>query len=393
MATALLTVALPGYAQSPPTPVTAGFDNGFFIQSADGENRLGFGLVTQIDGRFSTDDPLPITNGFVLRKLRPTFTGRFAKYFEFKVMPDFGSGTTSVQDAFIDVRFSRAFRVRTGKDKTPIGYEIAVPDANVYFPERALASSLVPNRDIGIQALGDLAAGRVAYAAGLFNGIPDGTSSTTDADSNSDKDFAGRVSVQPFRSSGTTTSAASGLGFYLGGSTGTQANGLPYFSYAAGATADGRRTRITPAAFYFVKSFGAFGEYVLSTQEVARLGVTREIANHAMEVTTTYFLTGEPAGLGTVRPKRPFDPGSHHWGAVQLLARYSHLEVDGNAFVNGLAATGASRRADQWTGGLNWFPSSFIKWYATVERTTFDQNAPGARPIEHVIIFRAQLAF
>jgi len=399
-----LALALPAAAQTPaaPPPVTSGYDNGFFIQSSDASTRLTFGMVAQTDGRFSVDDPLPITNTFTLRKLRPTFTGRLTKYFEFKVMPDLGNGTTVVQDAYFDTRFSSAFRVRVGKDKTPVGYELLIGDANLYFPERALASSLVPNRDIGVQAQGDLFAGKLTYAGGLFNGIPDGTSSTTEVDTNNDKDFAGRVAVQPWRVASGSGSALSGLGFHVGGSVGTQSNGLPsfktsvgqtYFSYASGVTATGQRTRVSPAAFYFFKSFGAFGEYMLSTQDVVRNGVTQQVDNHAMEITVGYFLTGEPASVGTVRPKKPFDPSAGRWGALQVLSRYSHLEVDGDVFVNNLAATGASGRADQWTAAANWYPVQFVKWYVTYERTTFDKNVAGSRPIENVILFRAQLSF
>jgi len=387
-------------AQTQPAaaPVTTGFDNGFFIQSANGDNRLVFGMNLQVDGRFSLDDPLPITNTFLIRKARPTFSGRVAKYFDFKVMPDFGGGVTTMQDAWLDTRFSTALRLRVGKDKVPVGYEWLIGDANTFFPERALASSLVPLRDVGVQAQGDLAGGRLSYAGGLFNGVPDGTSA--DLDANSDKDFAGRVVVQPFRTS--RNEAARGFGIHIGGSAGSQSGALPsfrtsagqvYFSYASGAAADGQHTRVSPAAFYFYKSFGAFGEYVLSTQDVARNGEAHEVSNHAMETTVSWYLTGEPGGVGVTRPKSPFDPPAGHWGAAQVVARFSHLEVDGDAFLHGLAATGASRRADQWTFGFNWFPTSFVRWYATYERTTFDKNVEGSRPIENVVIFRAQLAF
>jgi len=391
-------------AQSPaaaPQPVTAGFDNGFFVQSADGSTRLTLGLSAQADGRFSLDDPPPITDTFTLRKLRPTLTGRLTKYFEFKVMPDFGNGTAVVQDAYFDTIFSPAFRVRVGKDKTPVGYELLIGDSNLYFPERALASSLVPNRDLGVQAQGDLAGGRVTYAGGLVNGVPDGTSSTTDLDTNDDKDFAARVVVQPWRSA-NGSSALSGLGFHVGGSAGTQANGLPsfktsvgqtYFSYASDVAADGQRTRVSPAAFYFYKSFGTFAEYVVSTQDVARHGVTQPVSNHAMEITVAYLLTGEAAGTGIPRVKRPFDPAAGQWGALQVLSRFSHLEIDGDVFVYNLQAPGSSGRADQWTFAANWYPVQFIKWYVTYERTTFDKNVVGARPIENVILFRAQVAF
>ena len=107
-------------AQAAPAPPQTGFrDGGFFIQSADGNNRLAFGMLIQVDGRFERRRPVPITNTFAMRKLRPNFTGRVGRYFDFKVMPDFGNGQTVLADAYLDIRFSRAFRVRTGKDKTP----------------------------------------------------------------------------------------------------------------------------------------------------------------------------------------------------------------------------------------------------------------------------------
>ena len=393
-------------AQTPAgPPVTTGFDNGFFVQTSDGANRLTFGLTVQADGRFGVDDPLPITNTFTIRKVRPTFSGRIARYFEFKAMPDFGNGTAVLQDAYIDTRFSatsNAFRLRVGKDKTPVGYDLLIGDANLFFPERSLASGLVPTRDVGIQAIGEVAGGRVIYSGGIFNGVADGTSSTADVDANNDKDFAGRIMLQPWRSTVTPASALSGLGFHAGGSVGEETGGLPafrtsvgqtYFTYATGATANGHRTRFTPAAFYFYRNIGGFAEYTRSTQAIARLGVTREISNHAMHATLAFNLTGEPATAGTTRPAAPFDPAAGHWGAVQVVTRFSRLEIDDDAFAGGLAAPGASGRADQWTLGLNWFPTAFTKWYVNYERTSFDRNAVGSRPIEHVIVFRAQLAF
>lgn len=301
-------------AQTAPA-VTAGWQDGFVIQSADGDNRLQIGLVAQTDGRFSVDDPRPIVNTFTIRKLRPTFSGRVSKYFDYKVMPDFGSGQTVVLDAYFDIRFSPKFRVRIGKDKTPVGYELLQGDAFLLFPERALASSLVPNRDIGVQVQGDLSP-RFYYASGVFNGIPDGTNGTTEVDANSDKDLAARVVIQPFRKSGST-SALNGLGFQVGGTVGVQSGALPafrtsvgqtYFSYAAGAAAAGDRKRVTPAVFYYYKSLGVFGEWMQSTQEVARLGVAREISNHAWEVTGSYVLTGEAASDRGVKPRRASIP-------------------------------------------------------------------------------------
>ena len=295
----LSSVAQDGPAPAPPVP-PAGFQDGFFLQSANGDNRLVLGLVAQTDGRFSLDNPKPIINTFTIRKVRPTFTGRIAKYFDFKVMPDFGNGTAVVQDAYFDIRFSPKFRIRSGKDKTPVGYEVLQGDAFLLFPERALASSLMPNRDIGVQVQGDLSP-KLFYAAGVFNGIPDGTSSTTELDTNSGKDLAGRVVIQPFRSATASTGPLNGFGFQVGGSTGHETGALPsfktsvqqtYFSYNVGSAASGVRTRISPAVFYYYKAFGGFGEYMQSKQKVARTGATTDVANRAWEVTASIVLTG-----------------------------------------------------------------------------------------------------
>jgi phosphate-selective porin OprO and OprP len=397
----LVLIPWPAAAQPPTAAPTAGLQNGFFIQSADGDNRLVFGMVGQMDGRFSLDDPTPITDTFTIRKVRPTFSGRVGRYFDFKFTPDFGGGTATLQDAYVDLRFSPALRIRAGKDKTPIGYELLISDANLLFPERALASSLVPNRDIGVAIQGDLADRKVSYALGVFNGVPDGSSTTTELDTNNAKDLAGRIVVNPFRSAGTFDHALNGLGFQIGGSTGTQGGALPsfktsvsqtYFSYATGAAASGTRSRVAPAVFYYYKAFGGFAEWIQSSQGVTRNAVQTDVTNHAWETSVSYFLTGETASTGTTRPTHAFDPAGRHWGALQLAARYASLTVDRSVFDAGLAAAGASRNAKSFTLAANWYLNSYIKYYATFERTTFGGNA-SARPDENVILFRTQLAF
>jgi phosphate-selective porin OprO/OprP len=386
-------------APAAPQPV-AGFQDGFFVQTANGDNRLLFGVVAQFDGRFSVDDPLPITNTFAMRKLRPTFSGRVAKYFDFKIMPDFGNGTTTLTDAYFDIRFSPKFRVRTGKDKTPVGYELLMGDAFLLFPERALASSLVPNRDVGVAVQGDLNL-KVYYAGGVFNGVPDGASSTTDADTNHGKDLAGRIVVQPFRTTGAgATRPLNGLGFQVGGSVGKQTGTLPtfrtsigqtYFTYAAGVIADGTRTRVSPAVFYYYKALGAFGEYMRSRQRIARTTVSDDAVNHGWEVTGSYVLTGETSSDRGVRPRSPFDPQAGHWGALQAIARYTEIEFDGDIFALGLAAAGSAEKARSYTLGVNWYPATVFKYYLTYEHTEFEEGIAPPRADENAILFRVQL--
>jgi phosphate-selective porin OprO/OprP len=403
----LATLLMPGAAQAQsgtapaPAPIVAGWQDGFFLQTPNGDYRLTIGYVGQVDGRFVINETQGTAiDTFLIRKVRPTFTGRIARYFDFKMMPDFGNGQSVVMDAYLDIRFSPKFRIRSGKDKPPVGYEMLLGDAFLLFPERALATSLVPNRDIGVQAQGDVLGNRLFYAGGVFNGTPDG-SSTTETDTNTSKDLVGRVVVTPWRTTRTPPPALNGLGFALGGSTGKQIGALPsfrtsggqsYFSYA-GASADGTRTRVTPSVFYYYKSFGGFVEYMRTSQRITKGSVSHDIGNNAVNVTGSYVVTGEATSDRGVRPRNNFDPAAGEWGALQLVARYTQLTVDRQAFDAGFQAAGASREARSYTIGANWYPNPFVKIYGTFERTAFDGQRSGARKAENLILFRTQVAF
>ena len=217
------------------------------------------------------------------------------------------------------------------------------------------------------------------------------------------EDLAARVAWQPFRSA-TAPGAMNGFGVHLGGSTGMQEGGqLPsfrtsvgqvYFSSDRGAAAAGRRNRVSPAVFYYYKRFGGFAEFMQSGQRVARDVVARDVTNRGWEMTGSYVLTGEAASDRNVRPRENFDPTQGHWGALQVLGRYTELYVDPEIFDAGFAATGASRKARSFTAATNWYPNTAVKYYFTFERTMFDAFAGGAdRASENVILLRAQIGF
>ena len=383
-------------------PVVVAGQDGFALQSAKGDFRLQIGLLVHADGRFALEDSEDQTvDTFGIRRVRPYFRGRLSRRFEFYLNPDFAGGTLVLQDAYLDTIFSPAFRVRVGKAKTPFGLERLHSASNLLFFNRALPTSLVPNRDLGIQVLGDVAGGRVSYAAAVMNGVPDGGSA--DLDTSDSKDLSGRVVVRPFQSA---TTPLKGLGVALAGSTGRQSGAValpslrtasleqPYFTYS-GAVADGRRTRYSPQAFYYYKGFGGFAEYVQSTTPVRKAAVREEIAHRAWQVAASYVLTGEAAtdaGAG-VKPRAPADFANGGLGAFQVAARYHALRVDRDALTLGLTAATASPTADAWTVGLNWYLTGNLRNTFNFERTTFDSDVEGSRTTEHAFVFRTQVNF
>ena len=389
-------------AQEASPAVTPG-EEGFALQSADGDFRLQSGLLIHADGRFApggADEQ--VVDSFALRRLRPYLRGRLSRRFEFYFNPDAAAGSFVVQVAYVDTVFSPAFRLRAGKSKTSFGLERLHSASNLLFFSRALPTALVPNRDVGFQFLGDLSNGVFSYMAGVMNGVADGGSA--DVDTNDGKDVAGRLIVRPFRM--RQQSPLRGLGLAISGSSGRQAGAAalptfrtasleqPYFSYS-GASADGRRTRYSPQAFYYLGAFGGFAEYVHTRLPIRKGSVREQISHDAWQIAGSYVLTGETAtdAAGGLRPRTDFDVGNGHFGALQVAARYHSLSVDERALTLGLAAEGSSRRADAWTLGLNWYLTGHLRYTFNFERTDFDDGADAARPAENAVVFRTQVNF
>lgn len=382
-------------------PFTAGYKNGFWIQSEDEAFKLRVGGYVQGDGRFHTGDDAKLgVDAFVMRRVRPSLQGTVAKYVDFYVLSDFGGGTAVVQDAYADFHPSNAFRIRAGKLKEPVGLERLQSGQNILFVERSLPTAIVPNRDLGIQIHGDLAGGVVNYAVGIFNGVVDGGSG--DTDTNDGKDLAGRVFFQPFRKS--ASKAAKGLGIGVSGTTGKQEGALPsyrsvgqfvFFSYATGVTAAGTRTRVSPQGYYYVGPFGLLAEYAQSSQEVKKGTAQERISNKAYGVAVSFVLTGEEASYAGVKAKKPFDPKKGSWGAFEVAARLEGLEVDQDAFRLTFAETARSaRKARGLTLGLNWHVNSNLKYVVNYGHTSFTGGAAsGGRPTEKTVQIRTQVSF
>ncbi|HVQ30895.1 MAG TPA: porin, partial [Vicinamibacteria bacterium] len=213
-------------AEKPPeNPPASASSEGFLIQSESGDFRLQVRGYAQLDGRFFSGDKAGIaTDTFLLRRARPIVQGTVGKYFDFNITPDFGGGTTVLQDAYLDFHYSPKLRLRAGKFKPPSGIERLQSATAIAFVERAYPTALVPNRDVGLQLHGELASGVVAYAAALLDGAPDGGS--VDTDLNDSKDFGGRIFISPFKKG---NSVLKDFGFGIAGTTGKQTGPLPAY--------------------------------------------------------------------------------------------------------------------------------------------------------------------
>jgi phosphate-selective porin OprO/OprP len=393
---------------------TANAKDGFSLKSADGKYTLKIRGYAQADGRFyPSDDDKAIGNSFFLRRARPILEASVGRYFDFRIMPDFAQGQTTLFDAYWEGKFLPEFTVRAGKSKTPVGFERLQSATDITFAERGLPTNLAPNRDIGLSIAGDVSQGLFAYQVGVFDGVPD--LGNGDADLTDSKDVAGRVFFQPFR-----RGTLKGVGFGISGSTGNElgapsataptATGLPayrspsqqtVFRYRSDAAvpansviADGRRSRVSPHAYLGLGSFGVLGEYIVSSQEV-RLGTSAtKLSHRAWGASAGFFLTGEQAGFRSPTPKKPFDLGEKTWGAFEIAARYGELDLDDDAFPIYANPSSAVSKEKAVGLGVNWYLTKQVKVSVNYEHTTFEGGATdGDRPSEDFVVTRFQHAF
>jgi phosphate-selective porin OprO and OprP len=381
--------------------VDAGTD-GFSFRSPDSSFQFKIGGYFQADSRFFTGRDQTDVSTFILRRVRPVFTGTFYKHIEFRLMPDWGQGQSVLQDLHLDFRYYPKASIRFGKFKAPFSLERLQSATDLTFTERAFPTNLAPNRDTGVMVYGDFGRGTFTYAIAAMNGVPDGGSS--DLDTNDGKDFVGRVFLQPFVRNGVAH-AGSGLGIGLAASHGRQ-NGtaLPtyrttpqssFFTFLTGTTADGDRKRLGPQGHYYAGPFGLFAEYTVTEQDVRRGATTATLRNDGWQVATSYFLTGERKGYRSPAPQKVFDPAGRGKGAFEVSARYTELAIDPDAFRLGFAdITRSARKAQEWTAGVSWYVARGNKFVLDYTHTNFTGGSPtGNKTSEKALLSRFQVAF
>jgi len=485
-------VAEEAAAKKKETPVVKASEKGFGIQSADGQHEIKLRGLLQADvrsfqeGKNITQKAAPgaSTAGYLdnsegandtalLRRVRPTIEGTVFGKYDFRFTPEFGDGKAQVIDSYLDARLDPAFKIRAGKYKPFVGLERLQSGADIKFLERSYVSSILPNRDVGVSVYGDLFGDKLNYAVGIHNGVVDGGDNTTASDINKNKDYAARVFVSPFKDQ---VNALSGLSFGVAGTygdvtgkiqdtvngstteltSGYRSEGQQLFfkyndasvlrsgldekvaSNSPGPTwlvkSDGVRYRISPQGTYYFGSLGILGEYVYDRQQVSvgPNGLAKtNLNNDAWQVAATYLVTGEDASFKGVKPKRNFDLNSGGWGAWEIAARYSELNIDDKAFTwgsldgtgNATTLTGlnhylyadpkvSARSAHTWTAGINWYLNPEVKFALNYARTSFKggagniggsngsqaynlitSNAVSDREDESVLLARFQIAY
>ncbi|MEO0317182.1 MAG: hypothetical protein RL404_859 [Pseudomonadota bacterium] len=442
-------------AKQKAAPIVSAGDKGFAFKSADGQFEYKLRGLLQFDYRSFSGDAYPdAIDGFLARRLRPTFEGTVFGNYGFRFTPEFGEGKSSVVDAYVDIKQVPEAQVRIGKFKPFVGLERLQGGADTKFIERSYVSNnILPNRDLGISVFGDVLNNKLSYAVGLFNGVADGAEATTAQDITSEKEYTARLFATPFAGDG---SALQGLGFGIAttygnniGTTSVDARGRvsaissglgsyktpgqanTFFNYTSSVStntntvndfvlANGRHVRWTPQAYYYYGPLGVLAEYAESSQAVASYKANASwvysenksgtVESNAFQVAASWLLTGEDASFKGVKPLSPFRLGADGgWGAIELVARYQENSIGKDAAHFADKQKGYALGAKTTGIGLNWYLNDASKLsvnydYTQLKDVTAATSAglgtpatvaknPLSGTTEHLLVARYQLAF
>ena len=106
--------------------------------------------------------------------------------------------------------------------------------------------------------------------------------------------------------------------------------------------------------------------------------VAADLRNTAWQIGGGWVLTGEKASFNGVVPRQPFNPRRGHWGAFEVVARYSQLDVNSAAFEHFSDSATSASSAREWSLGLNWYFNNNVRLLTSYAHTDFDGGG-GAR--------------
>lgn len=380
---------------------------GFGIASQDRSFSLILHWLLQTDYRdFLAEKPTPDRDTFIVRFAGLRLDAIAYKRLRPQIFVNFAESRVTLLDAFMEVELASWFRVRVGKFPVPLSEERLTPGINLPFISTSVASLLLPSRDTGLQVLGSLGNGVIAFNLALTNGAVAGL--LGDGDFDSGKDLLARIYARPFLTTGT--GALRQLAVGLGASTGVHRGSvdnpqLPVLSTYGGQTFFSfRRDRITPGhiavaagrverlAPHATWSWGPLAAYADAVWTRERVDDT-DVAMNAWSVIPTLVLTGERASpLSFIVPAHPFDLGKGHLGAVELVAGIGNLRVGSSAFPAVANPASAMQGFRVYGLGLNWLPLSGMALLISYGHQVFTA-ASGApdRPNEDTLVARLQV--
>ena len=368
----------------------ASLKDGIKLKSQDGNFQAQIGAYAQLDSAFYSDNPTDFSDATQLRRARLSVAGTAYQDWDYKVEADF-AGTTqggstnevTITDAYLRYTGFKPFSFTAGSFKVPFSLEAVSSAKYITFMERGL-----PFAFLNLRALGGMVAtsgDNWTTSLGAF-----GDTVTSENDDDEGKSVAARVTYAPFFQSDRV------LHFGASGAWREPPQNAPADATvpcsADNSCAETVRFRSKPESNPIndsitggrlvdtgnipgdVQYFSLFGAELagvygpFSVQgEYIRTDVDRSVGDSLVfdgyYGYASWFLTGESRNYKADKgifdiliPNKPFSFASGGWGAWELAARYSEIDLNDDAVSGG--------RERDITAGLNWYPNPYIRFMA-----------------------------
>ena len=362
------------------------------IASGDGAFSANIHAVMQLDAAWYNQDSglgaavvgRDLNSGTNFRRARLGVDGKAFKNFDYGVLLDFGGAGTDgagvLQELYLQYNYA-PFKVKVGAFAPNLGLEDAASTNGSLFPERpsgaeAARSLAGADKRIALQAQ---AVGERWLISGAITGAKAGDGATFDEQLG----YVGRVAFVPFKgydwlthvgvnaslvSQPAQTVAAGAYPITVQDRPELRVDGTSLVSTGAIDSSGARHYGFELAAQK--KNFLIQGEY---------FDIALDRRNKPANVTDPKFsgwyieggwvITGEqrkynPANFAFDAPSidKPFDPKKGQWGAWELAARYSVLDVNHHEYATVAADRVRGGVQEIATFGVNWFPNSVTKF-------------------------------
>lgn len=371
----------------PASAGTASFDpeSGLRLRSDDHSWRATLGGRVDIDRAWYNSDVTEFDDDTVFRRIRPSLAVKYGRHWSAFADYDLGNAADGWQDAWVQYRFSDNLELRVGGQKAPFGMANYESSGTSLFMERPLATQLAPGPLKGALLRGS--GHSIAWSLGFFGNSLD-NSDRRKIDGTS---VIGRFAITPLRDRDNLLHVGASLEYRNADSLASARFRARPESYATDRrlidTRDisgaidllnlGVEVAWAPGSFLFES------EFVSSTLN-RQQGPDADFSG--WYATAGYILTGERhryrrhTGLfGDVDPRRK-------WGAVELVARYSTLDLtDLDTAPGGEEANTAV--------GVNWYWKPNCRLMVNYIRADADPNRNGVDESPSLVQARLQVGF
>ena len=348
---------------------------GLKVKSADGRSSFQFGGRLHADAAVHDHEDLAGQqdgiDGTQLRRARLYAKGSIGKQWSYLIEADFAGNKTSLKDANVSYHFSDLpLTVTVGNQKQAVSMEIEESSNDIPFIERSLVAAITTpyfDRAIGITAAsgGD----NWHLKTGLFG---DGVSDGGDDEGTG---FGLRASYAPILGDTTLLHVGGSVGLRNTSDDGLANGKSPGFSYKTTNFSDLKPVSASIADMKQVQT-GVFelaamnGPWMFQS-EFAATDVSREtggdLSFSAYYAQVAYMINGQrryKASEGEFKYpsiNADFNPDQGHWGAVELAARFDHIDLEDDNITGG--------EADRLTLALNWYLNRNVRMMLDYSRS------------------------